>query len=81
MKSFDLVKEFTDDELRLVTKELNKVSGNSAPATVKMSKNLKRLFDSEKTKDNYWSDQYDYVYRALRFEIVDRFLESVMIKK
>ena len=74
MTSFDLVKEFTDDELRLVTKELIIVSGNPAPATVKMSKSLKKLFESEKTKTNYWSDQYDYVYRALRFEIVNRFL-------
>ena len=72
--SFDIVKTLTNSVLRNLMKELKEMSNLEAPAKAKKSPIMKELFESEKTKDNYWSDQYHSVDNSLRLEIVNRFL-------
>lgn len=72
------VKTLSNDELKSLLIELEAMGRNIAPALVKQSNLMERLFKSEKTKYNYFMDQFHNVDSALRFEVVRRFKNSIL---
>jgi replication-associated recombination protein RarA len=79
MKSaFTEVKTLSNDDLRLLLIELDTIGKNIAPAFVKQSNLMERLFKLEKTKYNYFMDQFHNVDSALRFEVVRRYKNNIL---
>ena len=78
MSTFDLVREFTNDELRTIYKEFKIMSRLHEPQKAKLSVALKNLFIAEKTPTNYWGDQYHMIKMALECQILDRFNKDLL---
>lgn len=72
------VKNISNNDLKSLLIELESMGKTNAPALVKQSNLMKRLFKIERAEYNYFMDQYHNVDSALRFEVVRRFKNSIL---
>ena len=66
------VRELNDADLKLLLKELSKISREEAPALVTKSTLLKSLFKMCERSGRYWIDIYHEVSLAVEIEILNR---------
>ena len=70
--ALNLVKEYSNNELRSLLKELKQINMSEVPAKFKCSDKMKALYDAEKQPYYDWLDCHFGVSDAIRFEILKR---------
>jgi len=70
--AYSQAREYTNEQLRELLKEIWNISNMDTPRDAKHSPNMKVLFGLEKTSWNYWADQFSNVRRAIEIEILHR---------
>ena len=70
--AYKRVKNFSKEQLEMILDEINYLGSLEAPRKAKQSDILNELLLLEKTKYNYWSDQFSSVRRAVELEILHR---------
>ena len=70
--AFDEVREWENEQLRTLLKEVKEIGKQDAPRYFKQSKKMKQLFELEKADYYTWADQFSNVQRAIEVEILWR---------
>ena len=78
LNAYIQVREYDNEILRSLLKEIRCISKMNIPRNAKHSPNMKTLFQVEKTRSNYWSDQYHNVKSAIELEILSRVLSDII---
>jgi hypothetical protein len=71
-RTCNVVKEYTNEELRGLLQELKEIGKSDTPNHVKKSDKLSYLCEIEKTVYSHWAMQYVEVCNAIETEILHR---------
>jgi len=71
---FELIKTFSDNELRELLREVKKLDSMIAPANEKLSTNMQKLFDNG--VGYFWSSKMSDIRFALTHSAAERFLNG-----
>ena len=69
-------REYDNETLRSILKEIKRISNLDATALAKQSPILKKLMNLEKTDYNYWSDQFGNVRLMVELVVLERFVND-----
>lgn len=70
------VRNYDNDELRNLVKEIKRISSSKEPANVKQSNAMKHLFDLDHKYMDGWVYSYHNVSDAIKNEIIRRIVED-----
>jgi hypothetical protein len=76
--AFTETRNYSNNDLRELLREVKEISGLDAPRHTKKSDKLETLFKLEKTQYNSWADQFSNVRRAIEIEILDRVTTGII---
>jgi hypothetical protein len=69
---FDEVRKFSNEQLRILLKEIKAIGKAIAPASFKQSDKMKQLFELAKADCQTWLDLFNNVQKAIEAEILCR---------
>lgn len=73
--SFEIIKNYTNEQLRSLVKEMHEIGKLDAPAHAKLSPEMQMLFDSQKDY-GFWINKYHNVNISIDWEIKRRIVED-----